>query len=150
MCPLFSENQRPIPVFFVVKKRFRNITRQILNFILEVKWLKSSPYCVVLIQIKFSWLRKSHFELNIIRDEIWIMNFSRSLFFHTANVPVGKQTVDEEITMVILWWWHETSISNILWRHGLERQKKKKKKKKKTFKVMSTDREVLIKARHGC
>ena len=33
------------------------------------------------IQIKFSWSRKSHLKLNIIRDEIWIMNFCRPLFW---------------------------------------------------------------------
>ena len=32
------------------------------------------------IQIKFSWSMKSHLKLNIIRDEIWIMNFCRPLF----------------------------------------------------------------------
>ena len=33
------------------------------------------------IQIKFSWSRKSHLKLNIIRHEIWIMNFCRPLFW---------------------------------------------------------------------
>ena len=33
------------------------------------------------IQIKFSWSRKSHLKLNIIRDEIWIINFCRPLFW---------------------------------------------------------------------
>ena len=34
MCPLFSENRIPSQ-FFGGKKLFKNITRQILNFILE-------------------------------------------------------------------------------------------------------------------
>ena len=50
--------------------------------------------------------------------------------------------------MVIFWCWHEASLSNILWRHGVER--KQKQKKKKPYNVMSTDSEVLIKAKHGC
>ena len=61
------------------------------------------------------------------------MNFRRPLFW---SQPVDKLTIDAEITMVVLWCWHEASISAILWRHGLERQKKnnKKKKQKKTNK----------------
>ena len=34
MCPLFTENQKSIS-FFGGKNLFKNITRQILNFILE-------------------------------------------------------------------------------------------------------------------
>ena len=40
------------------------------------------------IQIKFNCSRKSHFELNIIRDEIWMINLCKPVFW--ANVPVGK------------------------------------------------------------
>ena len=87
------------------------------------------------IQIKFGWSRKRHLKLNIIRDEIRIMNFCRPL-------------------MVILWCWHEASISNFCDDMVLNDKKKKKKKKKEknltmSF-VISMDREVLIKAKHGC
>ena len=34
MCPVFLENQKPIP-FIGGNKLFKNITRQILNFVLE-------------------------------------------------------------------------------------------------------------------
>ena len=87
LCAYYSRKTRSLSQFFwwynFLKK---NITRQILNFILE-NLLKN--YCVVLmfceketigIPIKFSWSRKSHFELNIIRNEICIMNFCTPLF----------------------------------------------------------------------
>ena len=47
-----------------------------------------------------------------------------------------------EITTVILWCWHEASISHFC--DDVE------KKKQKTYNVMSMDREVLIKAKHWC
>ena len=54
--------------------------------------------------------------------------------------------------MVILWCWHEASISIFCDDMVLNDKKKKKKKKhkKKTYNVITMDREVLIKAKHGC
>ena len=49
--------------------------------------------------------------------------------------------------MVILWCWHEASISNFCDNMVLNG---KKKTKKKTYNVMFMDREVLIKAKHRC
>ena len=47
--------------------------------------------------------------------------------------------------MVILWCWHEASISNFC--DGMVLNDKKK--KKKPYNVISMDREVIIKAKHG-
>ena len=62
--------------------------------------------------------------------------------------------------MVILWCWHESSISIFCDDPVLnDKQKNKNKNKKTTTKknnnnkknnVISMDREVLIKAKHGC
>ena len=51
--------------------------------------------------------------------------------------------------MVILWCWHEASISHFCDDMVLN-DKQKKTKKKKTYNVISMDREVLIKAKHEC
>ena len=61
--------------------------------------------------------------------------------------------------MVILWCWHEATISNFCDDMVLNdkkktktknKQKKQKQKTKQTYNVISMDREVLIKAKHGC
>ena len=53
--------------------------------------------------------------------------------------------------MAILWCWHEASIFNFCDDMVLnDKKKKKQQQKKKTYNVISMDREVLIKAKHGC